>query len=82
MVDATSANVKTAGPRVAACLPCGQGNALKRALKEMSSELLQSSFCKGDLPAEATAQAGMLYPQIQYVVAEDNWARHGEEVSK
>lgn len=46
-----------AAPRAAACLPVRQGPVLKRALMGRPSELHQSSFCKSDLPAEASARA-------------------------
>ncbi|GIV04315.1 MAG: hypothetical protein KatS3mg015_3145 [Fimbriimonadales bacterium] len=39
-------------------------HALKRTLMEGASELHQSSFCNGDPPAEASAQAGRLLLRI------------------
>jgi hypothetical protein len=69
-------------------------HALKRALKGMLSELLQSSLdgmwarrCPGWRRERQFIQdpisrlnPEMLYRQIQYLVEEDDWAQQGEEV--
>lgn len=80
MGDATSCSCSAAWPTIS-------GRALQRALKVMTSELLQSSSCKGERPRlriihEQISGLGpeMLYRQVQFVVEEDDWAQQGEEV--
>ncbi|WP_447974570.1 hypothetical protein [Nitrospira sp. Kam-Ns4a] len=77
-----------------AASPWATGIALQRALKTLPSELLQSSpHPEAVQPHRTCARPGiiqdpisrlnpeMLYRQIQFVVAEGDWAQQGEEVS-